>query len=153
MKISGQPISRPKDEIVVIPRDGQNVVFKAQAILDYSEFEKLCPEPEAPIRKYPDGREEVLINDSKYLKKRSDWASKRSSWLIIESLRVTDGLEWETVTYSDPSTWDNYRTELETTFTTGEINAIIGGVMLANSLDDSRFEEAKNQFLATQQQA
>lgn len=152
MKISGQPISRPKDEIIVIPRDGQNVVFKAQAILDYAEFEKLCPEPTVPIKKYPDGREESAFNDPKYLKKREEWATKRSAWLIVESLRVTEGLEWETVTYSDPETWANYRTELEATFTTGEINAIISGVMRANSLDDSRFEEARNQFLATQQQ-
>lgn len=153
MKIGGQPISRPKDEIIVIPRDGQDIVFKAQAVIDYSEFEKLCPEPTAPVKTYPDGRQESAFNDTKFLKKREEWAAKRSSWLIIESLRVTDGLEWETVNLTDPTTWDNYRSELEQTFTTGEINAIIGGVMRANSLDDSKFEEAKNQFLAKQQQA
>jgi hypothetical protein len=151
MKISGQPISRPKDEFIVIPRDGQNVIFKAQAVLDYTEFEKLCPEPVAPTKHYPDGHEEVNLSDAKYLKARDSWATKRSSWLIIESLRITEGLEWDTVSYSDPETWGNYRKELEMTFATGEINAIIGTVMMANSLNDSRFEEAKKLFLATQQ--
>lgn len=152
MKIGGQPISRPKDEFIVIPRDGQNVVFKAQAVLDYTQFNELCPEPKPPVRKYPNGKEEVAYDDPGFLKQRDDWAGKRSSWLILESLNATEGLQWDTVSLSDPTTWDNYKTELETIFTTGEINAIIGVVMKANSLDDSRFDEAKKEFLAQTQQ-
>ena len=152
MKIGGQLISRPKDEIIVIPREGENIVFKAQAVLDYTEFDKLCPEPQPTIRKYPDGREELVTQSADFIKKRDNWATKRSNWLIIESLRVTEALEWDTVDLSDPETWSNYRNELEQVFTTGEVNAIIGGVLRANSLDDKRFEEAKNQFLAQQQQ-
>ena len=151
MKIGGQPISRPIDEIIVLPRGDQNIIFKAQAVINYEEFEKLCPEPQPPTRNYPGGRQEIANDDPNFLKNRDDWANKRSSWLIIESLKVTPGLEWETVDYSKPETWENYRKELEGTFTTGEINAIIGGVFKANSLDEDRFEQARKQFLATQQ--
>lgn len=151
MKIGGQVIAKPKDEIVVIPRGDQNIILKASAVLDFSELDKLCPEPVPPTRHYPDGREEVVFNDKQFNKKREQWAMYRSTWLILESLKATEGLEWETVDYSKPETWENYRVELEKVFTTGEINAIIGVVMKANSLDDKRFDEAKNLFLAQQQ--
>jgi hypothetical protein len=153
MKIGGQAVNKPQDEIIVLPRGEQTFVFKAQAVLDYTEFEKLCSEPEAPIRQYPDGRKETLYTDPKFLKKKEEWAAHRSEWLIVESLKATEGIEWDTVNYNDPDTWKNYRKELESVFTTGEINMIIGGVMKANSLDDSKFEEARRVFFAKQQQA
>lgn len=153
MKIAGKAIAAPKNEFCVIPRDDEEIIFKAKAVLDYEEFDQLCPEPKPPIKTYPDGRKEEDYNNSKFITKRDEWAQNRSNWVVIESLRATDGLEWETVSYSDPSTWDNYREELQRTFTTGEVNLIISTVMAANSMDDARFEEAKQHFLARQQQA
>lgn len=151
MKISGQAIPKPKNEIAVLPRGETTIVFTAKAVLDYSEFDELCPEPTPTIRNYPDGRQEV-VRDNSFTKKQEAWARLRSAWTVLESLKATDGLEWETVDYTKPDTWQNYNDELRKDFSTGEVNEIMGAVMRANSLDDSRFEEARNVFLAKEQQ-
>jgi hypothetical protein len=152
MRIAGKNIEAPQDEICVLPRGNQTIVFRAKAVLDYSDFDQLCPEPKPTIKTYPDGRQEENDQSPKYKEKRLDWAKKRSDWLIIESLRATEDLEWDTVSYSDPETWSNYQKELQANFTTGEVNQIIGAVMAANSMDDTRFDEAKQHFLEAQQQ-
>lgn len=153
MKIGGKAINRPQNEVTVIPRSDGDIVFEAQAVLDFAEFDKICPEPKPPIKTFPGGRQETDGTDLGYLKKQSVWAEHRSNWIIIESLRATPGLEWETVDYTKPETWGNFRSELEKVFTAGELNAIISCVMKANSLDEARFDEARKTFLAQKQQA
>jgi len=152
MKIGGKPIAAPKDEYCVLPRGDEQIIFKAKAVLDYSEFDELCPEPKPRIKTYVDGSQEKDTESAKYKKDRDSWAKKRSDWLILESLRATEDLEWDTVNYADPESWGNYQKDLQANFTAGEVNQIIGTVMLANSMDDTRFEEAKQHFLAGLQQ-
>jgi hypothetical protein len=49
MKINGEEIKGPNTELIVIPRsNGNPIVFKAQAILDFDDFDKLCPRPKPP---------------------------------------------------------------------------------------------------------
>jgi len=153
MKIHGKNISQPTEEITVIPRSEGDIVFKAKAVLDFKVFNELCPEPSLPIRHYADGREEPDPDDSGYKKKLDDWAQQKSSWMIIQSLSATEGLTWDTIEEENPETWTRYREELEQDFTPGEINAIHEAVFKANAIDDSKLEEAKNHFLAAQQQA
>ena len=152
MKIAGKAIAAPKNEICVIPRGDEEIVFEAKAVLDYSEFDELCPEPKPRIKTYPDGRQEEDTDSSKFKKEYADWAAQRSNWLIVESLKATEGLEWDTVSYTDPKSWGNFRKDLQTNFTAGEVNQIIGCVMAANSMDEARFEEAKQHFLEKRQQ-
>ena len=49
MKIGGvDPKTLPKEEVLVLPRGDQAIVFRAVGVPDYDEFDALCPEPKAP---------------------------------------------------------------------------------------------------------
>ena len=49
MKLAGRKIEGANVEYIVLPRgDGEPLVLKAQAILDYSPFDMLCPPPRPP---------------------------------------------------------------------------------------------------------
>ena len=71
--------------------------------------------------------------------------------MILQSLRATDGLEWETVNYSDPTTWYAYKVELEKSgLTTADTSRIMSLVISANGLDQKKIDEATKAFLASQ---
>ena len=92
---------------------------------------------------------EVLINDPDYLKAVTEHNSLRIGWMVIECLKGTKDLEWETVVPDDPKTWDNWQDELsESGMTQGDINRIILGVMAANNLDEDQITAAHQRFLA-----
>lgn len=153
MLINGRKISGPNIELIVIPRGDTEIVFKAEAVLDFEPFRKLCPAPKPPeIMKRGEG---IVLNveDPFYKKEVEQYNNKRVDWMVITSLRATDGLQWESVKYEDPSTWASYKDELrESGFGEYETNRIINGVMRANSLDESKIEEARKRFLLGQQQ-
>lgn len=153
MKFQGKKIDGPKPEFIVIPR-GENiedaVIFKAEAVLDYAEFNQLCPEPKPPTIMYRDGRKVLDTNDPKFKQSIDRHAERRMAWMVLKSLRNTPDLEWETVDYNNPETWMNYRKELEETFTQYECTLIIGGVMSANSMNEERMKQARETFLRSQ---
>ena len=153
MIIKGKKIQGPNVEILVIPRKDEDIVFKAEAILDFSEFKRLCPEPQPPtIVKRGEG---VIpnVNDPAYKKKIGDHSERRTAFIIITSLKATEGIQWETVNYDDPSTWTNYEKELRASgFSDVEIGRLINCVMQANCLDESKIEEARKRFLAYQEE-
>jgi hypothetical protein len=152
MKFKGKKISQPEPELVVIPRSDGDIVFLCDAILDYSEFEKLCPEPIAPTVVHRSGQRMMDVKDPRYLKAVMDHATQRSDWMILTSLKKSPDLEWETVDYGDPTTWKNYKSELESVFTNFEINQIMQGIMRANNMDETRMREARASFLQAQAQ-
>lgn len=152
MKIHGKKIEGPNEEIIPIPRSSGDIIFKASAVLDYEPFEKLCPVPKAPEVLKPGGAKYYDVEDKKYLEEINKWSRLKTSWMILQSLKATDGLEWESVDMSKPETWDNLESELESSgFTPIEISKIINGVISANGLDDQKMEEARKRFLASQQ--
>ena len=152
MKLKGKEIGKPADEVVVIPREGGNIVFKAQPILDYSEFEKICPEPEPQIKVFADGRRETNAGTPEFEKLMTEWYTKRASWMFITSISATEGLEWDKVDIGKPETWNDYKVELsESGLTAGEIGALTDTVVKACGLDQTKIEEATESFLATQQ--
>jgi hypothetical protein len=153
MIINGKKIKGPNVEVIVIPREPEDIVFKAQAVLDFDNFGKLCPTPKPPrILKRGVGLIEN-VEDHNYKIALEQHASRRLEWLIIESLKATENLQWERVDYSKPETWELYKDELkESGFGEYEINRIIRGVMIANSLDESKLEEARKRFLVGQEQ-
>jgi len=152
MKIFGKTISKPSDEIIVIPREEGDIVFTASAVLDYEEFLKICPEPNAPIKKnVKTGVTTKALDNKKYLKAVEEHADHRMNYTIIKSLSATKGLEWEQVDISDPTTYKVYSVELEESgLTQMEVNKLIEGVLIANCLDDSKYKEARARFLASQ---
>ena len=71
MKIGGKKISTPKPLMCAIPRaDGEDIIFQCGAVLDYDEFDKRCPEQNAPVEKdIKTGAKTSLRDDPGYLKK------------------------------------------------------------------------------------
>jgi len=151
MKIKGQKIEGPNMEIIPIPRGDSQIVFQAQAVLDFDPFEKLCPEPKPPMKMLPGGREVPDLEDKKYKDEIDKHNQKRMAWMILKSLEATEGLEWEIVNLLDSDTWLKYDEELKKAgFSHMEIMRIVTGVMDVNSLNEDKIEEARKRFLSSQ---
>lgn len=154
MKIKGKKFDGPNIEVVVIPRQNGDIVFKAQAVLDYEECDKLNPRPQPPKRLMRGGGVQENIDDPTYKKNTDTWAIRKFYYMFIKSLEATEGLEWETIKMDDPSTWENYKEEMKDSgFSPGEIGAIEGAVSDACGLNQSKIDEATKRFLAGQAQA
>jgi hypothetical protein len=152
MLLNGKKIEKPEDEVIVIPRKQGDIVFKAQAVTDYKEFEQLCPPPNPPEVIRPGGIRSRDPNAPEYLKALDEWARNKTAWMILKSLSATEGLKWETVDMSKPETWQNYFTELvDSGFLPAEIFSITDTVMSACGLNQKKIDEAMERFLAGQQ--
>lgn len=152
MKIAGKKISGANIEYVVIPRsDGEDIVFKLQAICNMEEFEKLCKEPTPP--KIRGGKGQLIedIEDRGYKGELEQYRKQKMAWSVLQSLKPSE-IEWETVNLSDPSTWLNYEQELKDAgFSQGELNRIYAGFTEVNCLNEEKLEEARQRFLLTLQ--
>lgn len=151
MKIAGKDLTAVNKEICVIPRGDDNIVFVAAAVLDWEAFDKLCPEPEPPKKRFPHGEVIDNVEDPQYVQQLREYSTKRLNWMFITSLRDTEGLEWEEVDYSNPDTWEKWKDELlAANFSTVEIGYITQAVTVANNLDVDKINQAKKDFLAGQ---
>ncbi len=154
MKMNGRKLSGPSTEVVVIPKRDGELVFKAQAVLSYEDFYKLCPKPIPPTIVRPGGIKSQNTEDKDYLKAIEAWAANQTSWMILQSLKATPELEWETVDPVQPNTWDNYQKELKAAgLSDPEINRIVMCVIDANGLNNKKIDEATAAFLASQEKA
>lgn len=153
MKIKGKKIEGPNIETIVIPRgnDPENyLVFKAQAVLDFSEFDALCPRPEPPIKLLKGGKRAIDKEAPTYQTAINLWGMRRFAWTVIKSLEATEDLEWETVDFGNPDSWANYEQELhDAGFTIAEMNLLLDGVMTANSMNSEKLDQAREAFLAS----
>mgnify|MGYP003417831037 CR=1 FL=1 len=151
MKIKGKVVAETNIETVVIPRPSGPIVFKAQAVLDHKDFESLCPVPQPPGVLKPGGKKGFDYDDANYLDAQEKYAKRKFAWLVLQSLKATEGLEWETVDLGNPDTWLNYEQELrDSKFNETEIVYIVRAVLTANSLDEDKIESARQSFLAGQ---
>jgi len=151
MKIKGKTIGAPKPRLCVIERDDEQFVFTLQAVLDYTDFDAVCPKPEPPKVLRPGGDVTENITSPVYLKTLEEYGTQKTYWLIIKSLEATEGLEWEKVNLSDPDTWELYKDELtDCGLTEGEIVYLINQIYNVNSLDEERMKEALDRFTHSQ---
>ena len=151
MKMHGKTVQVPIEEVIVIPRDDGNLVFKARPVLDWDQHTALDPKPEPPIRKRPNQPEQKNVEDPKYKKKFEAWATRRWSWMTLDSLSATEGLEFETVKKEYPVTWRNWRSEMESAgLVPTEIARIEELVLVACRLDQTKINRATEAFLAQQ---
>lgn len=150
MKIHGNRIDSVNEVLIPILRPTGDILLKAQAVHDKSDFEKLVKEPEAPMVMHRGSTAHVPnFEDPGYREKQKKFNQLRSDWLVLKSLQATDGLEWENVKMEEPDTWQNWRQELvDSKFTDGEIVRIMNAVVEANGLDEDKIEEARQRFLA-----
>lgn len=149
MKLNGQKISSANECVIVLPRfNADPIVFKARAVLDMNDFERMCPDPKPPTRRFSDGRVVENLKDEGYLQQVQNQGKMRLSWIVLKSLEATEDLEWETVDLGDPTTWDNFRTEMKDSgFGDIEINRVIAECLNVNALNEDKIEEARSRFL------
>jgi hypothetical protein len=153
MKIAGRKIEGPNVITLVLPReDGQDIVIKAQAVLDMDDFDNNYPAPLPPTIVYgKSGEIKKDVDDPAYKKKLESHNTKRFSYMILKSLEATPELEWETVNMADPETWGNYESELkEAGFSNAERNRISMAVFDANALNETKLKEALARFIKSQ---
>ena len=151
MKIGGRTLTKPSIVSVVIPREGEEpIVFKCQAVIDYSDFDALCPMPKPPVISEPGKEPRMDVEDLDFKAKVLKYFQLKTHWLFITSLRATPDLEWETVKYSEPDSWLGAEAELRKNFVEAEVDLILDGVKSANALDDAKLKAARDSFLASQ---
>lgn len=150
MKINGEKIEGPNEEVAVIPRNGKDIVFRCRAVLNFDEFDKLVPEvPMVYITKIGTNTPVPCPEDKKYQKALHERFTKRYQWSRLKSLEATPGLSWEKVNINDPSTYDQLVPELkESGFTEAEIVMIWTAFENANSMNEDRIKEARDRFFA-----
>ena len=149
MKIGGVPVTKC-EEVLVLPRpNGNDLVFKAVAVVDMEPFEALCPKPTAPVKLTKDGKQPNITSES-YLSQCEEWANRRHCFIIKESLKPSD-IEWDTVDDEKPATWKNWITDLESAGLCGiECQRIQQCVIDANALNENKLKEARDAFLLGQ---
>lgn len=154
MKIGGKKLNGPNVMTLVLPREGEDdIVIKAQAVLDMEDFESLCPEPIPPSIRMAGGEIVKDVKDETFLKKVKEHNERRYRYIILKSLEATPGLEWETVNLRQPETWENYFEEMKSAgFSNAERSRIELLVFDANALSEDRLKEARDRFLRSQQQ-
>ena len=149
MKLKGQKLQGPAIEVIVLPRQSGNLVFKAQAVIEDKDFDAICPRPQPPKKLLPGGVTQSNVEDPKYKEELQVFATRRTHWMVLKSLQATEDLEWETVKMDDPETWSNFVQEfMESGLTAIEVNRIVETVMTVNGLNSRKIEEATKAFLA-----
>jgi len=149
MKIGGQEVSGPTEEVLVIPRLNGDVVFRAKAVLDYDEFDATCPPPKAPGMRTKDGFK-PNVNSPAYRDQVKNHANLRFGYIATRSLEPSE-IEWETVDFDKPNTWINWEKDLQKAgFNAVELQRITVLIMQANSLDESKLKAARDAFLLGQ---
>lgn len=153
MKLKGKTRLGPNVETIVIPRSNDDdLVFKARAVLSMSNFDKMVDLPEPPVKLLPGGTRVANTEDPNYQKALEEYGELKTAWTVINSLKETEDLEWEKVKDEEPSSWLQYREELEEFgLSEMEIVWIIRGVLAACGLDEQRMEEARERFLQEEQ--
>lgn len=153
MKIGGTTIEGQHEEILVLPRGEQKVVFRARGVSDMSEFIKLCPQPTPPnmMRRINGTMQKVPNMDDPIFKaKLMDWAGQRADWLILKALEPSN-IEWDTVKMDDPTTWKNYVNDLLKYFSDMEASRIQMLAGEVNGMNENKLAEARESFFREQQ--
>ena len=150
MKLNGVALESPPDSVLVIPRGDSELVITIRPVMDFSDFDSLCPQPLPPVKNLPGGERQLNVEDESYKSKVVLYGRQRMAWMVLKSLEPSN-IEWDTVKKEDPTTWVNYTDELRKVFTPAEYNALIDKIMTACGLNQSMIEEATERFLASRQ--
>jgi len=147
MRIGGvDPKTLPCEEMLVLPRGDQQIVFRATGIKDMEEFTRLCPEPEPP-KKLTKGGPTTDTEDKGYKEAVKIYEKRRTAYVLLRSLQPSE-IEWDTVKFDGPSTWLNWEEDLKNAgLSTIECGRVLHLVMQANSLDEEKLEQARKLFL------
>ena len=147
MRINGvDPKTLPTEEVLVLPRGDQRIVFKAVGIPSMEAFAKICPEPIAPGKLTKDG----YVPDAEepgYKSIVEQYGKQRLGYMVVNSL-LPSQIEWDTVKIEDPSTWTCWEADLKSAgLSQIECNRVLGLVFEANCLDEAKLRKAREVFL------
>lgn len=153
MLLNGKRLG-PNVVTLVLPRgEEEPIVIRAQAVLDYDEFNAIFPRPEPPVKIMRGGAKQPDFEAKSFLQEMQDYGLKRTQYMIIKSLSATEGLKWERVKIEDPNTWHDWENELkEAHISDVERQRIMAAVMEANALNEAKLEEARERFLSGKDQ-
>ena len=144
MKTNGKKVTGVYEDVLVIPRGTEKLVFKGRAVKDYTAFHAMCPPPKAPTITKPTG-EESDITDPGYLAQFDNWSKQKFSWVVAQTLYET---EFETVDPEKPSTWNNWIEECnDAGLSDAEQTALVNFVLGLNTLTSQALEAARSDFL------
>jgi hypothetical protein len=148
MKISGVQVTNSQ-ALLVLPRDSGNIPIHAIAVSISDEFNDKCPVPVAPMVMTKAGNNpDYSDKDYKVAMKRRD--DMRFALMCIASLAPSN-IEWDKVDRDKPPTWLKWREELQTEgISEVECNRIVGLVLEANALDETKIKDARADFLLGQ---
>lgn len=156
MKIAGKKIENKYVEEVYIPRGeegAEGVLLKVQAVLDFAKFDELCPEPKPPMITRVGQGTIAKVDDPGYKADLEVYNRKRMAFFVIEGLRATEDIEWETLDVDNPATWDKYEDELKDAgLTQMEIGQVFQAVLRVNNLDEEHLKASRKRFLARMQE-
>jgi hypothetical protein len=151
MRIAGIDVKGPNESLLVLPRGDDMIPFRARAILDFTEFNELCPEPKPPMKTVKGGKRVEDREDPNYQVSVTEHERRKLAWVAIKSLEPSE-IEWETVDMQKPGTWVNYQEELKGAgFSPIEINRITDLILEVNCLDESKLKWAREVFVQGQQ--
>lgn len=147
MKIGGiDPKSLPVEEVLVLPRGDERIVFRATGVNSMDDFYKLCPSPVAPVILTKDGPV-ADTKDAGYRDALAGFNRRHTAYMVINSLRPSE-IEWDTVQYDNPATWVNWESDLKAAgLTSIECGRVVSLVMEANCLDEAKLRKAREVFL------
>lgn len=151
MKLNGQTESR-MEMVHVIPRPGKvDLVFKLKPVESFKEFDKLVPFPKPPEVMVPGGGKKFLTDDDSYKNSLKAYTDTKGAYISLQTLAATPGLEWDTVTADQPSTWANWLDEVEAFgLSSAEVMRLTNAIMAVNALDDSLIVEARDRYFREQ---
>jgi hypothetical protein len=145
MKVGGVSVIPRPEEVLVIPRGKQFLVFRAKPLPDMDEFDKLCPEPEPPGKFTKDGWEPEP-GDVNYLQIKANYLKQRIGYMVIHTL-ADSNIEWTKVKVESPKTWAKWDEDFrEAGFIQAEINRVLKLVLDTNSLSEDMIREARESF-------
>lgn len=149
MKYKGKKLEGRNTDVLVLMRGQETIVFKAEAIDSYNEFDKLCIMPEPPKRLRPGGIQEPNPSDPVYLEAVNKYSENKVNYTIVKSLLASTDIEWDNVHLDKIETWGNWRKELEESdFSDIELMRILQLCTRVNCLDEDLLDKAKEDFLA-----
>jgi len=152
MKVGGIEVVPAPEEVLVLPRGDERLVFKAKPVKDWDRFNKLVPEVIIPVG-YVKGEKKQLTNDKDYISQRSRRNDLMTAYMMLESLKPSN-IEWDSVIDDEPGTWLKYEDDLRNAgLSNVEINLVISLVFEANQLDEKKLKAARDSFLRGQEVA
>lgn len=152
MKLHGKKLSGPNVVQLILSRPDGPICIMAQGITSTKEFDDLMPQPKPPMRLKPGGEQIPDFKDQEFIQKMEHYGKIKTDWIILKSLSVTPGLEWEKVDFKDFGTLHLWQEELAESFSEPEVVKITRLAMEANGLDEEKLEAARKHFLALESQ-